>query len=564
LVVVVVGAWLLLAVFVLVAWSRINRHRSWRTAALLLTFGFSLAHQLLFSTVAEDAFITFRYSLNIAEGSGPVFNIGEQVEGYSNFLWMVLLALFKTVFGADIVGTAVVLGVLSTLGCVLLAYVLVNRVMGRAGGAQAPAFGVAAAVLTAGASGLAAYGPSGLETPLFLLLVLAVCFAVSENRNVVAGVLVALATMTRPDGVVIAVVVGVWLVIRAVRHRVDWWGPAGFVLGALVLAVPWTAWRVTYYGYLIPNALAAKSGASLGWQLEQGWEYVSGFALVHSGFLLLAVVAVVVFVARKPRPDTAPDPDVALARSLVWLVFTLAVVYLAFITYAGGDWMPAWRLLAPVPPLLVIGSLAAFGVVGATRTDTAPSPRPRRRWSSTLLPPVAVGLSGLSLLVSITHEQMVPRMHDWRDDIAEMAEIGDWIGDNLSAGTVLSTFANGVLSFEAGPEIIMLDVLGLTDEHIARHGQRDESASLVGHIAHDYDYVVNQRMPALAITTGSGYSDSQRCGADPVYAGRYVVATFRRAGTDNWVTVYPIREQAQRLIEALDADPRFEYVPCGE
>ena len=40
----------------------------------------------------DDAWITFRYSRMWAEGHGPVFNPGEHVEGYSNFLLVALLA----------------------------------------------------------------------------------------------------------------------------------------------------------------------------------------------------------------------------------------------------------------------------------------------------------------------------------------------------------------------------------------------------------------------------------------------------------------------------------------
>ena len=40
----------------------------------------------------EDAYITFRFSGNLADGYGPVFNPGERVEGYSNPLWMFSLA----------------------------------------------------------------------------------------------------------------------------------------------------------------------------------------------------------------------------------------------------------------------------------------------------------------------------------------------------------------------------------------------------------------------------------------------------------------------------------------
>ncbi|MDI5978502.1 hypothetical protein [Amycolatopsis magusensis] len=547
---VVLGGWLALAIGVLAGWRHINAVKAWRMAALSLTLVLSLIHQLLFATVAEDAFISFRYSQNIAEGHGPVFNAGERVEGYSNFLWVVLVAIPKTLFGFDIVHTASVLGVLCALGCVLAAYSTVNRIV-----TETPGLGVAAAILTAGATGLAAYGPSGLETPLFLLLALIMCHALAAGRAVVAGVVVALATMTRPDGVVLAVVAGLWLVHAAARKRINWWGPAGFTLGALVLVVPWTAWRLTYYGHLVPNAVAAKLGGSLDWQLGQGWHYLSSFALVHQGFLLIAVAAVTALLRRRREMTD----DERRARSSVWLVFALAVTYLLFMTYAGGDWMPAWRLLAPVPVLFAVGAVAAYGVV----TGVVPSPRARTQpVGGKLVPAVALGLCLLSFLVSAMSPAALPLMHDWRHKIAQMEEIGSWLGDRLPPGTVISTYANGALSYRAGTDLVVVDVLGLTDEHIAREGHRDESLGPVGHIANDYDYVVNGRRPALAVTTGNGYADRQRCGADPAYAALYSVATFRREGTDQWIAVYPRAEQALRLIERLDLDPRFTYVPC--
>ena len=43
-----------------------------------------------FRFICDDAFITFRYSKNLALGNGPRFNLGDAgpVEGYSNFLWI--------------------------------------------------------------------------------------------------------------------------------------------------------------------------------------------------------------------------------------------------------------------------------------------------------------------------------------------------------------------------------------------------------------------------------------------------------------------------------------------
>src|SRR5256714_11236242 len=53
-------------------------------------------HALYFDFVSDDAYISFRYARNLAEHGQLVFNLGERVEGYTNFLWTVLLAgLYK-------------------------------------------------------------------------------------------------------------------------------------------------------------------------------------------------------------------------------------------------------------------------------------------------------------------------------------------------------------------------------------------------------------------------------------------------------------------------------------
>lgn len=54
-------------------------------AILLVVHGLWFAH--LFSGLAvDDAYISFRYATNLIHGHGLVFNPGERVEGYSNFL----------------------------------------------------------------------------------------------------------------------------------------------------------------------------------------------------------------------------------------------------------------------------------------------------------------------------------------------------------------------------------------------------------------------------------------------------------------------------------------------
>src|SRR5262245_10458405 len=43
--------------------------------------------------VCDDAFISFRYADNLVHGLGLVFNAGERVEGFTNFLWTLWIAL---------------------------------------------------------------------------------------------------------------------------------------------------------------------------------------------------------------------------------------------------------------------------------------------------------------------------------------------------------------------------------------------------------------------------------------------------------------------------------------
>ena len=51
------------------------------------------------SGLTDDAFISFRYARNLLEGQGLVFNPGERVEGYTNFLWVLELAALWGAFG---------------------------------------------------------------------------------------------------------------------------------------------------------------------------------------------------------------------------------------------------------------------------------------------------------------------------------------------------------------------------------------------------------------------------------------------------------------------------------
>src|SRR5207247_899918 len=51
-----------------------------------------LLPQILGGWLVDDAFISFRYAQHLVDGYGLVFNPGERVEGYTNFLWTMIMA----------------------------------------------------------------------------------------------------------------------------------------------------------------------------------------------------------------------------------------------------------------------------------------------------------------------------------------------------------------------------------------------------------------------------------------------------------------------------------------
>jgi len=80
----------------------------------------ALGHTWLYRNYAvDDAFITFRFIQQWLAGNGLVFNVGERVEGYSNFLWLATLAPLR-LLGLELLSAARLVGLLCDLVTIYL------------------------------------------------------------------------------------------------------------------------------------------------------------------------------------------------------------------------------------------------------------------------------------------------------------------------------------------------------------------------------------------------------------------------------------------------------------
>ena len=163
------------------------------------------AHSLAFNFVTDDAFISFVYAKNLVEHGALVFNLGERVEGYTNFLWTLIVAAGLALkIPAEL--SSRVLGTL----CGILTMFYLATVLRKLRADKESLWDSVSAWILAGIPGYACWSSGGLETQLFALFctlslgqyLQAILDEENGNRAPLwqIGITLGLAALTRPEG----------------------------------------------------------------------------------------------------------------------------------------------------------------------------------------------------------------------------------------------------------------------------------------------------------------------------------------------------------------------------
>src|SRR5262249_54655858 len=154
----------------------------------------------------DDAFISYRYAENLNAGLGLVYNAGERVEGYSNFLWTLWIALGMRL-GVSPEAWSAAWGIAFYAASVaLLAWLGWREARGHGSAWLAVPL---AAWLAAAHRDLSLFATSGLETALFVFLALlaygiAIEPGLAGRGAAACGLVAGLAALTRPEGALFA------------------------------------------------------------------------------------------------------------------------------------------------------------------------------------------------------------------------------------------------------------------------------------------------------------------------------------------------------------------------
>jgi hypothetical protein len=415
-----------------------------------LAFGFAARTSL---GPVDDAYISLRYAANWAAGHGLVFNLGERVEGYSNFLWVAVHALVIRV-GVEPVDAMLWLSWISYFALAALSV----RLFARHVLPDAPGWGAALGFAASLSPVIVSWASSGMETCLYAALVLGALLAAVEASPaapVAASGLLALAALTRFEAVALAPILAS-VVVASQRSR-----SAG-VRFLLVFVVGFGAYftiRAVHFGELFPNTFYAKLDYGSLALLRRGASYVGSFVLGAAPLSALALCGVAL-----------------LRRAPLWARACAGVVAVQILVVAweGGDHFALFRFFAP--SWLPLCALAALPLTRAARL-LPPALRGRAVAAAgvTALAVASLGLAmspipGPSLRPRDQAAEQRPSQLDRFRIEVQMTEAWSLIGRKLRravpADSSLSTIAIGAIGYHS--RLTIVDPHGLVFPAIGR------------------------------------------------------------------------------------------------
>jgi len=502
-------------------------------------------------TLFDDAMISMRYARNLAEGHGLVWNAGQApVEGYTNFLWTLWMALVHLAGAPE---STISLLVMVSGALILAANLAVVRSIAERVAPDAPRAVLLAVWLTALYYPLVFWTLRGMEVGLVTLLVSASVLLAARLHDrfrdadlFMLAAVMAVGIVTRPDVVVPCAAVAAFVVVTS---RADRRVRVLLVLGAAIggtFAVH-TAFRVVYYGDWLPNTYYLKvSGAALDARLARGLRGLAGFTLLHL-LVPLALSAAYVISGR------------TRLHGGVWLLAAIFLALCGYSAYVGGD---AWdamfianRYITPgVPGLLIVTALAidrvfrrdrhllggvsialvvlfvvvaAVNAIGPAATlgvaATANDERLRIVRAALVLAPVVVlpfvararGTAAVVLAAGTLVAMNGLAVAEWIDRNAAHADYEASATRYALAlrravpedASIAVTWA-GVIPYFSGRASV--DLLGKSDRFVARRWRQPAAGFEPGHDKWDYAYSIGELRPDLVAQLWHASDDDVR------------------------------------------------------
>lgn len=415
------------------------------------------------NTFEDDAYIFYRYAENWALGYGPVFNIGEYVEGNSNFLWTGVLAIGSWL-SFDLVKFAPFLNLIIGVLCLFL----MGRIINFIPFSKPRLMGIILPTFFALSYGFYYYAASGMDTTIETLVLLLCIVSLYKNktrgRYLFTLPSLFLLNISRPEGILysgmLLAVLTIFVFIENRNIPKQLLLTISIFIGSILLIF---GARYVIYGELIPAVVMAKGLSFYLFKkafFQGDYQAIKEFikiilsGLTYESFLLYlgAWIPFVVFFGERNRNDVLP-----------WLFAASIAVNVFVSVWAGGDYMPFKRHFVPVLPLLIIFFAWSADLLF------------HKYWKGGIFNKALLSMSGGVLLILWIWVWIQPSIFTkpyftGKEKVVYLEEIGSLLR-NIPVPTVLLSNMIGKISYHAGPKVYVRDILGLTNIHNAKYGE---------------------------------------------------------------------------------------------
>ncbi|HEY3496313.1 MAG TPA: hypothetical protein VGK73_16550 [Polyangiaceae bacterium] len=471
-------------------------------AVLVVAF---LAHAAYYHPfLSDDALISLRYAKRWMTGHGLTWTDGERVEGYTNFLWVILSGIGGGL-GFGYITSARALGVIGGLAALFAAgFDPARRAL------SVPRWCVGGGLLVTSAP-LAIWAVGGLEQT-FMAGLLALALRGVEltedeaprlRRLLPAGVAFAALALTRADGFVLVGAALAAVAVAAPARRTGFVRAALLAWPSLVALVLQLGFRLAYYGDFQPNTARVKLALTTQ-RLSDGGMYVLRGERAGAVVLALALVASALALRR------------GAGRKLV-VPWAVTLVWLGYVGFVGGDIFPGFRQLVPaLVPLCLLCGDEAEALWSRVRQRPAPA-------FGALF--VALGANGYLQFTNGENQRAKAERWEW-DGLAMGRTLRAAFGEQRPLHAI---DAAGALPFWS--ELPSLDMLGLNDRHIARTRSKDFGKGFMGHELGDGAYVFRRKPDLITFNWPAGTWDPE------LLSGRQLLGMPEFRATYQWIRV---------------------------
>lgn len=450
--------------------STIQRIAQSKLAALLL----GLAGTLVFlgarlHSNLDDAFITFQYAKNLAQGLGFVYHPGAApVLGTTTPLFTLLLAGLHRV-GIDIPLAAGVLGALAHGVTV----VLIIRLGVAWNESIAGLF--AASLYTIS---MPAISVSGMETPLYVLLIVLAFYLYTLDRILWAWLCAALCTLMRIDGAFVAVALLTATILqRKGRSRLL----GGLMLYGLTIA-PWFIFAVWQFGNPLPNSFYAKTAHET-WVSGRfsilGYYDLFGYLWGLQPFALVASLVLVGALAAIRRDSVRP--------ALIWMVFFLGGYTLARLP--NFHWYYT-------PPLFTIYFCLWFGLAELSGALFTFHKRASIAYFEVTLLGIMVTLFSLNLAQDALLEMRKDPFGRTASETNFRRQAGLWLREHATSDQLIAAKEVGMIEYYS--DLPIVDLLGLVTPKVIPYLRDRQYAQLLSLYDPDYVFITNAPWDVVA------------------------------------------------------------------